>query len=145
MAVREQDNKFIQVIVPASVNGAATVIDLDTKGWAYCSILVTIGSITGQFSVLKVAEADDDSNFSDVPGTRFGTDNTVAGSLSVLPQTANRQELIEIDLRDRKKWLRLVCTTGGVTVLAAEAILSRPTNFPSSTAGRGVENIMRSS
>ena len=74
------------VVRPASVNGAATCYVIDTADYDYAEFEIDIGAgaTAAAFTTLKVQESDVEASATsltsgtDVPGTIFGTSNTIA-------------------------------------------------------------------
>jgi len=143
---------------------------LDTAGYSYLQVAVCIGALSssgGQFSTLQMAESDTTANFSSYPAQGssavttgiFGTSSTLSlttysnsaeGSyytptLSWLPSTANSVELLNIDLKGRKRYQQLQWTTGpsGSTLVSALAILSRAEVSPKTATQYGVDQVLQ--
>jgi hypothetical protein len=129
---------------PVSANGAATVNVIDTAGYDYLELILLLGVGAGSaaMTTCKVQESDVKASGTsltsgaDVPGLIAGTSLTVAGPSGVFPQTPtypattlpasnNTIVLFKIDLKTRKRYLLPVDVTGGATVLAIVARLSR--------------------
>ena len=121
------------LISPRSMtNSATTTANLDTKGANYATIRVAFASELNTNAVgptLVLSESDDTvvTNFSTL-STRSAEDLTAARELHY-----------GVDLRGRKRYLRLAVTTATTTndnvTLAAIATLSDLENAPSGTTG----------
>jgi hypothetical protein len=150
-----------QALAPQSVTGAASPNVIDTQGYDFLDLLFEVGTgpATTAMTALKLQESDIKASGTtltggtDVPGTIFGTSNTlalptnvVAGQtpggayqaatgvypetqqfpLSALPAANNTVFLIRVDLKGRKRYLLPVIATGAAqaTLMACIAILS---------------------
>jgi hypothetical protein len=121
------------LISPRSMtNSATTTANLDTKGANYATIRVAFASEINTNAVgptLVLSESDDTvvTNFSTL-STRSAEDLTAARELHY-----------GVDLRGRKRYLRLAVTTATTTndnvTLSAIATLSDLQNAPSGTTG----------
>jgi hypothetical protein len=121
------------LISPRSMtNSATTTANLDTKGANYATIRVAFASELNTNAVgptLVLSESDDTvvTNFSTL-STRSAEDLTAASELHY-----------GVDLRGRKRYLRLAVTTATTTndnvTLSAIATLSDLQNAPSGTTG----------
>lgn len=124
--------KKVAVIQPAAIvdDAAWTCVAVDTKGWDYCVIDCILGATDIAMALLKLTESDDDSSYSDVPGTTYGTSVNDTGSASTLPSSTDDNKLFgfAVDCRARKRYLKLAATGGDGAAgayLAAIATLSR--------------------
>jgi hypothetical protein len=108
--------KIIGVANPAAIvdNASFTVADVDRQEYAYAVINCYLGATDIAMAALKLQESDDDSTYTDIVGSRFGTDNNDTGSASTLPSATDDGKLFSffVDLRGRKRYLRLVATAG---------------------------------
>lgn len=147
-----QDVNYVNVIPPVAIkdNASWTTTQIDTKGYNYCTIVVTLGATDIAMAALKVQESDTDgSNFGDVTGLVFGTStDALSGSTSALPTAAQDDKIFvfEINLAGRKRYLDLVATAGNGTAgtyAAAIAILSRADNAPRTATERNITGLLR--
>lgn len=125
-------NKYVAVIQPTAIvdNAAWTCVAVDTKGWDYCQFIFQLGANDIAVASLKLTESDDDSSYSDVSNTTFGTSANDTGSTSTLPSATDDNKLFgfAVDCKARKRYLKLAATNGDGSVggyAAALAILSR--------------------
>lgn len=132
-------------------NDSWTTTAIDTKGFAECKILVVLGDVPYDMTVLKVQESDSaNSGFADVTGLIVGTSDTIAGETSAFP-TAGADDggvwVFDIDLRGRKRYLDVVATagtgTGDPTELCCIAILGRPEAGVTTATAAGATEILR--
>lgn len=148
--VPAQNVKYLVLTPPAAKvdAGAFTIASIDAKGWDYCQVLCILGDTDIAMTALKVGEADADSAHVDITGLVFGTSLTTAGAASVLPTAGNDNNifLFEIDLRKRKRYLKVAATAGDGstgTFMTVIAILSRGDEIPVTAAQRGCNQILR--
>ena len=112
-------SKVVGVIRPVAIvdNASWTCLAIDTKGWDYCEIILLSGATDIAMAALYLTESDDDSSYSTVGSTTFGTSNNDTGSASTLP-SATDDNLIHgfcVDCRARKRYLKVVATGGDGT------------------------------
>lgn len=130
--------KYVQAIAPAVVDGAAaTSIAVDTLGFEYLALILSLGVADDALTVLKVAECETSGgSYVDVNDADFSTDST-------LP-TALEDGLLFggfINLINRKRYIKLLVTAGAAgagVAMSALAILSRAKTVPSDAASRGL-------
>lgn len=151
-----QNVTYFHVTPPAAIVDNATVVSnvIDTKGYDYCSIVVSRGATDILDVALKVQESDVKSNTTaltggaDVTGLVFGTSTNIAGSTSALPTSTadNNVYVFEIDLKGRKRYLLPVITHGDGTAGAYShclALLSKAEIQPVTASARGCGDILR--
>ena len=142
-----QHTKFLNITPPAAIvdNAAFGTTTVDTAGFAYLTIIVSLGAIDIVPTTLKVQESDDSgmSGAADITGTRIGTDADAFGTTSVLPiatTDADKIVVFELDLRGRKRYIDLAFTGGNGsagTYASVLGILSRAEVSPNSETTRG--------
>jgi hypothetical protein len=136
-------SKKVQLVWPASrVNNAAvTCLSVDRSGFDYAVVRVAIGANDCGYATFKMQESDDNSTFTDVPGTDFSI------SPLVLPSTTNGDTLWEwqLDLRGRKRYLKPSLTAGNGSVgafVSVSAELSRAEQAPFNAAEQGLAGVV---
>jgi hypothetical protein len=88
------------------------------------------------------------SGHADITGTRYGTDDDIAGSTSVLPSATDDDKIFawQVDLTKRKRYLNFVITVGDGTqggYYTLIAILGRGDAAPITAALANLGNILR--
>lgn len=146
----EQNNKYLIVVAPAAITDAAsfTTNAIDTAGWDYLTVVVTVGALDIAMTALKLGQSDTDGSYVDVTGAIFGTSTNIDGATSALPTATDDNKLfvIEVDLRGKKRYFDLTATMGDGTAggfIAAVGILSKGEISPITAAGRGCDEILR--
>lgn len=124
------------LIAPQAMTNSATVTaNLDCSGASYADIRIALASEINTNAVgptLSILESDDTvvTNFATIVADRTSEDITAA-----------KEVTYGVDLRGRKRYLRLAVTTATTTnddvTLAAVATLSRKTEGPAGTASSG--------
>jgi len=143
--------QWVQAVTPvAIVNGASwTGAVIDTRGFAYAELCVLLGALDIALTALEVHESDaSGSGFAAVTGLVFGTSTNSAGSTSTLPAATDdgKNLLFNIDLKGRKRYIKLVATIGSGSAggyLAAVARLSRADVTPISATGMGASQVLQ--
>lgn len=146
--IQDQVSKLVSIVPPAAIvdNAAVTCASLDTLGFEYAKIVVYFGAMDIAATVLKVGESDTDGSYVDI--LAFGTDNQITGAVSVLPSATddNKFFVFQIDMRGRKRYLKLAITCGdgaAGTYVTAWAELGRPNKLPTIAADFGASQVMR--
>lgn len=124
------------LVAPQAMTNSATVTaNLDCSGAAYATIRIALASEINTNAVgptLSLLESDDTvaTNFATVTANRTAEDITTA-----------KEVTYGVDLRGRKRYLRLSVTTATATnddvTLASVATLSRKTEGPAGTSSAG--------
>jgi hypothetical protein len=130
--IQAQRSKAYMAIVPQKItDGATATARVDTKGYSYATLLLQTSAEEGTDAgnaTLGVLEAD---------VTNVSSFATIVANQSV-DNTAAKQTRYDIDLRSRKRYLRLTMTAASVTgsdlIVAGMAVLSRGSAGPASTA-----------
>lgn len=150
--VHPQSCKYVKVIDPDVVdNASATSAEIDCAGYEYLTVIFYVGDIDIAISALSLQESDTSgSGFANITGTVFGTATDIAGTTSVLPTASggdNDLHVFEVDLKPRKRYLKVLATVGDGTEganLASVAMLWRAHESPANTsAGRGCTTVLR--
>ena len=137
--IQNLQNKAVAVTSPGAIvdNAAFTTNTIDTKGFAFITIIVLLGALDVALDAFKLREsnASDMTGALDVDGADFSTDGT-------LPTATDDNKLyaIHVNLSGRKRYLDLTLTGGdgaAGTYVAAVAILSEAAEVPSSVDARG--------
>ncbi len=148
--------RLFAVTPPAAIVDNASFVTnvIDTKGFRFCRILLYLGATDIAMTALKVQEADAASDATtltsgaDIADLVVGTATTDAGGASALPSDTadNSFQAFEIDLRGRKRYLKLIATAGNGaagTFAAAWAELHRAEKLPITAAEKGCAQVMK--
>jgi hypothetical protein len=145
--IHEYESKRVAFLPPQSLasNTSGSSATIDTKGYSFAKVVVDIGVTNIALATLKVQQSDlsNMGGATDISGTNFGADNNDAGSTSSLPDanTSNTSVAIFIDLRGKKRYIKVVATTevnvNHAGLYSAYAELSRPAETPRTAAEAG--------
>lgn len=132
-------------------NGAFTAIAIDTLGFAFAEIACVFQNVPADVGALKITECETSGgSYTDVSGTVVATDTDIAGAATALPTASagdDKITLFHLDLKKRKRYLKVACTAGNgsgtATELTAVARLSRAGNVPIAAAGMGAAQVLR--
>lgn len=145
-----QNNKYLIVTSPAAIvdNASFTTNSIDTAGYDYLQVVVTLGATDIALTALKLQTSDTDGSYADLTGAVFGTSTNTTGSASTLPSATDDNKLfvIEVDLRGKKRYFDLVATMGDGSVggfISAVGILSKGEVTPITAAGAGISQTLR--
>lgn len=132
--------KTVPVTNPGAIvdNAAFTTATIDTRGFAFLTIIIILGALDIALAALKLREGDesDMSDAADVAGADFGV------SPATLPAATDDNKLyaIQVNLKGRKRYVDLTMTGGDGTAgtyATVIAQLSDPAESPSDATGRG--------
>jgi len=146
-----QAAKWAVAVAPGVIkdNAAFTATEIDTKGFKHCTIAIQVGATDIAMAVLKVQESDTSgSGFADVTGLVYGTSTNTAGDTSALPTATDDNDifLFDIDLRGRKRYLKVAATAGdgtNGTYLSGMALLTQAEIGPTTAAGKGANQVLQ--
>jgi len=145
-----QNIKTVPLIRPGAIvdDASWTSQVIDTLGYDYATVIFQFGAMDIEMAALYVQESDDNSSYTNVAGTIFGTSNTIAGTTSALPINTddNLVERVDIDLRGKKRYLKCVATGGNGsagTYLNAMVLLSRAEQVGTTASTLGCSQIIR--
>ncbi len=131
--IQAQNSKFVSVLTPATITAAGTNSGtIDSLGWDYAAVYLHCATQTaGNTHTLVLDEGDTTSAF---------TTNADLTITTVTPATNATQVYgWMIDLRKRKRYLRLTVTVPGTAqIVEACALLSRGEQAPDTAAKRGL-------
>ena len=144
-----QSAKYVNAIPPAAIldDASATAVAVNTQGYAQANFLISLGATDIAMTALKVQESDDDSSYADVTGAIFGTSADPTGTTSSLPSATDDNKVfgIFVDLKGRKKYLKLVATFGNGTAggyCSAICVLTQGSVQNHTAAGLNVGNYL---
>lgn len=139
--IHAQNERLVGDVSTAAVGATATAtLTVDTLGYDVASFAVLRGNNASTVfaNVLKIAESDDNSAYTDVTalvggGTGGFTMPTIAASA-----TANAAVVkLDVDTKARKRYLRLAYTPGVSVTCSLSARLSRAENSPANASEVG--------
>lgn len=138
--MRPTGKSVIAISPTSTTNGATTTGSFDTLGYDYALISVmstTSNDTTNNFSVLSVTEGDTTASYSAIAALTGDSGFTIPAA-----DTANNQVVAQmrVDLRGRKRYLKLSCTPLTTQTIWATAVLSKADEEPNTAtkAGAGV-------
>lgn len=128
--IHPQNYKFQQMIRPVDTGaGTATDVEVDTRGYDYLTVIVQLGNVAANMGNLKLQESDSSgSGEADFTGSAWTTPTS---------SDDNKLYVAFVDLRKRKRYISIVATGTGITLVSACAILSRAEVTPISATERG--------
>ena len=134
------NTKTLAVTNPAAIvdNAAFTTATIDTRGFAFLTIIVILGALDIALAAFKLREGDesDMSDAADVDGADF----SVAPATLPAATDDNKLYAIQVNLKGRKRYVDLSLTGGDGTAgtyACVIAQLSDPAEAPSDATGRG--------
>ena len=145
-----QDVKFHNLIPPAVIrdNASFTSVELDTKGFNYLTVAVSLGATDIAMAALKLQSGDTSGTLTDVTGLNFSGGTDIAGNATSLPSATDDNEVFvfQVDLRGKKRYWNIVATAGDGstgTYLSAVAVLSRDALNDGTVAGIANGSVIR--
>lgn len=131
--IHAQDTKIVSLITPQSVaTNATATATVDCSGYSYAEVTLHLATQTA-------ANVDTTMTVTESDGTTYVTNSDLTMT-TVAPDTSNAQIYKwYLDLRKRKKNLKITYTAVGTARIAAASItLSRAAQPPTTASGRGV-------
>jgi hypothetical protein len=131
--------KSVPIFSASFTNAATASGNVDTVGFDYAVIDMiesASNAVTNNCSVLKISESDDTvvTNFADVSGLVGDTDFTIPASVTTGIQTVVQ---LRLDLRGRKRFLKLSASPLTTQVLTGTAHLFRADETPTTATDVG--------
>lgn len=130
-------SKSVSSVHPVSATSATyTGVEIDTKGFRYLDIVVSVGAIAADMTALKLTSSDTaGSGHTDIPGMTFA-----AADLPKTATSANTRRRFQLPLKGQKRYVNIVATAGaGATLLSADGFLSAAEEVPDTAAKRGYQ------
>ena len=143
--MRAATKQVIAINNAVATNAATASGNIDTLGFDYVSIDVsttTSNAATNNPSVLKISESDDTvvTNFADV--TAFVGDGVGGWTVPNSVTTGVWGVKLNIDLRARKRWLKVTVSPLTTQTISAVANLSLGDTTPVDATGAGVKALV---
>lgn len=136
--------KTVIAIIPISKTNGATAVGemIDTKGFDYVNIGIvasTADVVSNTLSVLKIEEGDTTSSVATFAGAVSGADYTIA--TNAYTSTTNQNVWsFNVDLKGRKRYLRVSASPQTTMVIGGVASLHRAEKLPTTAAEAGALN-----
>ncbi len=142
--------KYVAMTPPAAIidDDDAAVAEVDTKGWDYLTIVVSLGATDIAMTALAVTESDaTGSGHANVTGLVYGTSTDIDGNTSALPSATDDDGVFvfQVDLCGRKRYIDMTATIGdgaAGTFITILGILSRGDVGPTTVAGMGAAGVL---
>lgn len=129
------------ILGTGTTNGATVTASWDVLGYDYLTLDVIMGTadvVSNKPSTLTLSEGDTTSSYANISGFISGTDFTVASSDTSNPNIYR----FNVDLRARKRYLKLTVTPLTTQAIVASGRLSRGVALPISATNMGVINLV---
>lgn len=142
--MRPQLKQVIPFTPQSLTNGATASGNIDTKGFDWLTVDLatsTSNDVTNNPSVLKIAESDDTvvTNFANVSGLVGDTDFTIPNAVT----QGDWGVKFNIDLRGRKRYLKISVSPVTTQVIAAIANLGVGEQAPVDTTSANVKALVQ--
>ncbi len=148
-----QDTKMLNMVPPAAIkdNAAFTSVIVDTAGYGWLTVVVTLGATDIAMAALSIQEnsANTATGMASITGTVFGTaTDAYSGSTTVLPGATddNKIEVFHIKLDGtRKRYMQVAATAGDGstgTFMSAVGILSHAAVAPNTASEAGADFVV---
>lgn len=140
--IYETTTKDIVSLEPqARINDSAAVCSAaDRRGFDFAVVKLLLGANDVGLTVCKLQESNDNSTWTDIPGTDYTTDGTPPGG-----SDQNKLYIWDVDLRGRMRYLRPALTVGDGTngaFLAVLVSLGRAEHSPKDATSRGAAQVL---
>ena len=145
--IHAQGNKVQNFFPPQAVGTTAVAGLVDTKGWDYLTVITNLAAVTTATTITAMAftegatTAAADAITALTGGTATGNFTIPVGKGTATTNTGT-VTVFQIDLKKRKRYLKLSATLSHATVFTAEAILSRGEERANTAAKAGADAIV---
>jgi hypothetical protein len=127
--IAKANNKYLAIPGTSTTNAATTTGNIDTLNYDFMSldvVMTTSNDATNNPSVLKLSESDDTvvTNFADISGFVGDTDFTIPSSPTAATSNIGPFATFNVDLRGRKRYIKVTVSPVTTQVITALAQLS---------------------
>jgi len=134
--------KYVAAIKPTAIinNTSATATVIDTRGYDFLTVVVTLGATDIALTALKLQNcATSGGSYADITGSTFAAGSGRGGATLALPSATDDGQVcvFMVDMRGKEPFVQVVATFGNGSTggfIAASAILSRAKIAPSTSA-----------
>lgn len=147
--IHAQNIKYANLLAPVILDNTAssTSTEVDTAGYDYATVIVHGGETTDTALAEFAITESDDSGSGHAAFWTMGTQLQVAGTATSGVDAADEIQAIEIDLRNRKRYLNVTSKGGNGTVGTSYGIMCILTRAGESNADsasdRGLDQLSR--
>jgi hypothetical protein len=128
-----QHCKYVAAIKPAAIidNASATATVIDTRGFDYLTVVVTLGATDIAVTALSLENCSTSGgSYAAISGATFSAGNGLGGATLALPSATDDGQVcvFHVDMRGKEPFVKVVATFGDGSLggfVAASAILSR--------------------
>lgn len=143
MIHNQNAKKVLPIFQSSTTNGGTASGNIDTLGYDYVTIdvlLPTADAVSNKPSVLKLSESDDTvvTNFANVSGFVGGSDFTIPNAITAATSISQPFATFNVDLKGRKRYLKLSVSPQTTQVVNAVATLTRAEQTPSTSSQAAV-------
>jgi hypothetical protein len=143
--------KYVTIVPPAAIidNDSATTTEVDTLGYDYAEIVLTLGATDIAMTALAVTQSDaTGSGHAAITGATFDGGTDIAGGTLALPSATDDDQVcvFQINLEGKKRFLDLTATFGDGTAggfIAGACRLSRGAVTETTSAGMADGGVCR--
>lgn len=127
----------------STTNGATASGNIDGLGFSYaviCTLMATSNAVSNNPSVFKLSQSDDTvvTNFANVSGAVGDTDFTIADAKT----SGDWLHLFKVDLRGKKRYLKLSISPTTTQVITAIAMMFRAEELPIDATTHNVTQVV---
>lgn len=136
-----RQNSTIQLSAITATNVSQATASIDTKGFSFARIVClsnTSGGISTTTANNKLEESDDNTNFTAIDAAAAGTAYTPS---SATVATSLAKLVYDVDLRGRKRYLKVTFSTGATTQPIVAVDLGLPADGKTSASEIGAAHL----
>lgn len=136
-----RQNSTIQIAGIGATNGSQVTASIDTKGFSFARIICLANSNVGLSTTTannKLEESDDNTNFTAIDAAAAGTAYTPS---SATVATSLAKLVYDVDLRGRKRYLKVTFSTGATTQPIVAVDLGLPADGKTSVSEIGAAHL----
>ena len=145
--IHAQGNKITNFFPPQAIGTTAVSGVIDTVGWDYLTVVTNLAAVTTATTITALAITEGHTTAAaDAITALTGGTNTGNFTIPVGKGTATTNTgtvtVFQIDLKKRKRYLKLSATLSHSSVFTAEAILSRGEEAANTDAKAGADDVV---
>jgi len=145
--IHAQRAKVTNFFPPQEIGTTAVSGYIDTVGWDYLTVVTNLAAVTTSTTITELAFTEGDTTSAAdaitalTGGTATGNFTIPVGKGTATTNTGT-VTVFQIDLKKRKRYLKLSATLSHASVFTAEAILSRGEADPTTDAEAGADDVI---
>ncbi len=145
--IQAQRGKLVNFFPPQSIGTTAVAGLIDTKGFNYLTVVTNLAAVTTATTITALAFTEGATTAAADAITAL-TGGTAAGNFTIpvgkgtATTVTGTVTVFHVDLKKRKRYLKLSATLSHASVFTAEGLLTRGVKDPTTAAEAGADAVI---